>query len=418
MRRKVTIGGVLILALLGGWWVMGGDAGGGVQVPKTVPLRRGNVSQVVGTTGTLQAVNTVEIGTQVSGVLREILVDFNDTVVAGQVIARLETDSLEAGLAQEEAALAAAKASVVRARVSLEEAQAKLKRVEELHSKNYATLEEHETAIFSVRANEAALLVEKTRIRQSEASVRMAQTNLDHATITSPINGVILNRAVDVGQTVAASLSAPVLFTIAEDLKEMQVEATVDEADIGNIRVNQRVTFFVDAYPIREFKGTVTQIRLAPLVIENVVTYMVLIRISNEDMVLLPGMTANVTVEIARADDVFLVPTQALRFNPNRMSSRKSGPSGGGSHWKLNAGGGHGSGGGRPKVKKPVSIPKQIWILASGKMTKIPIRVGVSDGAVIEIQGKGLSEGMDVITGMTASKGKGPVSPFRLLRGR
>ncbi|MCO5171531.1 MAG: efflux RND transporter periplasmic adaptor subunit [Planctomycetes bacterium] len=309
---------VVLLALGGGawWWSAGGGAAEAAPALRAAEVVRGTVVETVSTTGTLQAVTTVEVGTQVTGVLQEILVDYNSRVRRGEVIARLDPDVLEARLAQEQASLLAAQATVERARVGLEEARAREARTARLFQQRLAREEEVEAAQFAVRSAEASLRVEETRVTQAESAVRMARTNLDYATIASPIDGVVLTRDVDVGQTVAASLQAPVLFTIAEDLRQMRVEAAVDEADIGRIHSGQRVTFTVDAYPERRFTGRVTQRRLGPTVTQNVVTYQVIVETRNDDELLLPGMTANVSVEVARAEDALVVPAAALRVQP------------------------------------------------------------------------------------------------------
>ncbi|MBX3471695.1 MAG: efflux RND transporter periplasmic adaptor subunit [Planctomycetes bacterium] len=316
MKKLVAV--LLVALLAAGWWWWSAREAAAQAAPslRTTEVVRGTVVETVSTTGTLQAVTTVEVGTQVTGVLQEILVDFNSRVRKGEVIARLDPDVLEARLAQEEASLLAAQATVERARVAVEEARAREARTARLFQQRLAREEEVEAAGFAVRSAEASLRVEETRVTQAESAVRMARTNLEYATITSPIDGVVLTRAVDVGQTVAASLQAPVLFTIAEDLRQMRVEAAVDEADIGRIHSGQRVTFSVDAYPERRFSGRVTQRRLGPTVTQNVVTYQVIVETRNDDELLLPGMTANVSVEVARADEALVVPAAALRVQP------------------------------------------------------------------------------------------------------
>lgn len=383
--------GVVALGAIGAaaWWRTSED-----QAPpppfRAAPVTRGDVVETVSTTGTLQALTTVQVGTQVSGVIREILVDFNDEVTTGQVLARLETEVLEARLAQDEASLIAAEAAVERARVAVEEAQAKEKRFATLYESRLAKIEELEAATFAVRAAKAALRSEETRVVQGQAAVKMARTNLGHATIKSPIDGVVVSRAVDVGQTVAASLQAPVLFTLAGDLRKMRVEANVDEADIGRIASGQPVSFTVDAYPERRFKGSVVQVRLASTLVQNVVTYTVVVHTDNPDGALLPGMTANVQVEVSRSDDALVVPSAALRFRPGNVApaERPRGPA--------------------------------VWVLREGKPAAIPVQTGATDGESVAVQGEGLTEGMEVLTGggpEPAAGPGGPVNPMRLLRG-
>lgn len=391
-----VVGGLIAAAVGGGLWVRSRNAEEAAQAPtfRTAPLEKGTVVETVSTTGTLQALTTVEVGTQVSGTIKELLVDYNDRVREGQVLARLETDVLEARLAQDEASLVSAEAAVERAKVAVEEAIAKEKRLASLYKDQLAKVEELEAAGFAVRSAKAALRAEETRVVQGQAAVRMARTNLDHATITSPIDGVVVSRAVNVGQTVAASLQAPVLFTLAGDLRQMRVEAAVDEADIGRIGSGQPVSFSVDAYPERRFRGTVVQRRLGPTVTQNVVTYQVIIHTENPDELLLPGMTANVAVEVARADDAWLVPSAALRFRPRGLSQP-------------------GAGEGGPRGPK-------VFLLENGKPTPIPVQVGPSDGEVTAITGEGLNEALQVLTGMDGggeAGASGPVSPMALLRG-
>lgn len=394
MGTKTLLAGAAVLAVgAGALWLRrdGADAGAAAPTFRTAPVERGTVVETVSTTGTLQALTTVEVGTQVSGRIAELLVDFNDRVTQGQVLARLETDVLEARLAQDEASLISAEAAVERAKVAVEEAIAKERRLASLYEQKLAKVEELEAAGFAVRSAKAALRAEETRVVQGQAAVRMARTNLNHATITSPIDGVVVSRAVNVGQTVAASLQAPILFTLAGDLRQMRVEAAVDEADIGRIGSGQPVSFSVDAYPERRFRGTVVQRRLGPTVTQNVVTYQVIIHTENPDELLLPGMTANVAVEVARADEAWLVPSAALRFRPRGLSS---------------------------EAPREGSRGPKVWTLREGQPTPIEVRVGPSDGEHTAVEGE-LAEGLSVLTGMEGGPdgATGPVNPMALLRG-
>jgi HlyD family secretion protein len=425
--KKLALVLLVLLAAGAWWWQRGRDPAAAAPVFRTTPLARGTVVEAVSTTGALEAVTTVLVGTQVSGVINELLVDYNSRVTQGQVIARLETDVLEARVAQDEAALAAAQAAVERARVAVEEAEAKERRSVGLHAQRLATSEEVEAAGFAVRSAKASLRAEETRILQAAGVLRMARTNLAYATISSPIDGVVLDRAVDVGQTVAASLQAPTLFTLAGDLRQMRVKAAVDEADIGRVHSGQAVTFTVDAYPERRFEGRVAQRRLGPTVTANVVTYQVIVETQNPDEVLLPGMTANVSVEVARADDAWTVPVAALRFQP---------PAAAGDPAAAGAGGRRGGGGGRPadgggrpggdgKPRGP--RPAQVWVLERQGEREVPravpVRTGPTDGSVVAIepleQGA-LVEGALILVGVDGDGGGGPggpVNPMRLLRG-
>ena len=282
----------------------------------TVLLNRGDVVDTVGATGTLEAVTTVQVGSQVSGIIEELYADFNSIVRESDVIARLEPSLFETQIEQAQANLARAEADVERLRVTLEDAETQLARSENLASRDLIADSELDAAQVSVRAAAAQLKSSEASVTQSRASLNQNEVNLGHTVITAPIDGIVIARQVDVGQTVAASMSAPELFIIAADLTKMQVIANIDESDVGRIRPGQDVTFTVDAYAAEEFTGTVSQIRLEPVVVQNVVTYATVIDVPNNELKLKPGMTATVTLEISRREDVLRVPNSALRFRP------------------------------------------------------------------------------------------------------
>ena len=277
-------------------------------------ITRGNVVDSVGATGTLEAVTTVQVGTQVSGTVLELNADFNSIVRKGQVIARLDPSLLQTQIEQARANLVRSEADVERLKVSLDDSRTKLKRAEDLGKRNLIPLTELETAQVAVRMAEAQLRSSEAAVTQSRANLNQTEVNLEHTVIASPIDGIVIARNVDVGQTVAASLNAPTLFLLAADLMKMQVRANIDEADVGRMRPGQIVRFRVDAYPADDFEGQVSQVRLQPTVVQNVVTYITVINVPNPDLRLKPGMTANVTIEIARSDNVLRVPNAALRF--------------------------------------------------------------------------------------------------------
>ena len=301
-----------------------------IQV-NTSPIARGDIIDTVGATGTLQAVTTVQVGSQVSGNIQYLGADFNSIVKKGQVIARLDPSLFDAqlqqanaNLLQTRANLAKAQSDLERTKVQLVDAQQKYVRAKELAARNLLPPSELDTAKTTVDSAQASLnsqqaTVAQTQaaVSQSQASVNQNQVNLDHTVITAPIDGIITQRSVDVGQTVAASMQAPTLFVIAADLTKMQVNANIDESDVGRIRPGQHVTFRVDAYPSDNFDGTVSQIRLQPVVVQNVTTYGTVIDVPNPQLKLKPGMTANVKVEIAKRTDALRVPNAALRFRPN-----------------------------------------------------------------------------------------------------
>ena len=284
----------------------------------TTPVTRGDIVDTVGATGTLEAVTTVNIGSQVSGMIQELGVDFNSIVRQGDVIMRLDPSLFETQLEQARANLLRAEADVERLQVSVEDAVTQLERAENLSARDLISDTELEAAQVAVRSAEAQQKSAEAQVTQARASLNQNEVNLEHTVIRAPIDGIVISRLVDVGQTVAASLQAPELFVIAADLTKMRVIANIDESDVGRIRPNQRVTFSVDAYPTEGFEGSVSQIRLEPVVQQNVVTYATVIDAPNPDLKLKPGMTATITLEIARRTDVLRIPNSALRFRPSR----------------------------------------------------------------------------------------------------
>jgi HlyD family secretion protein len=288
----------------------------GVKISK-LAVARGDVIESVGATGTLQAVKTVQVGSQVSGNIKALYADFNTIVKKGQVVAELDPSLIQTQIEQARANVIRSQADLDRLKVSLDDAKIKLKRTESLAARKLVSPQELEAAQVAVRSAEAQIKSSEASLTQSRASLTQSEVNLQHTVIEAPIDGIVISRNVDVGQTVAASMNAPTLFIIAEDLKKMQVNANVDESDVGRIRAGQHVTFRVDAYPLETFTGTVSQVRLQPVVTQNVVTYATVIDVPNEQLKLKPGMTATVTIEIARRNDVVRVPNAALRFRPN-----------------------------------------------------------------------------------------------------
>jgi len=288
----------------------------GVKISK-LAVARGDVIESVGATGTLQAVKTVQVGSQVSGNIKALYADFNTIVKKGQIVAELDPSLIQTQIEQARANVIRSQADLDRLKVSLEDARIKLKRTESLAARKLVAPQELETAQVAVRSAEAQIKSSEASLTQSRASLNQSEVNLQHTVIEAPIDGIVISRNVDVGQTVAASMNAPTLFIIAEDLTKMQVNANVDESDVGRIRAGQVVKFRVDAYPLEEFTGSVAQVRLQPIVTQNVVTYATVIDVPNPQLKLKPGMTATVTIEIARRNDVIRVPNAALRFRPN-----------------------------------------------------------------------------------------------------
>jgi HlyD family secretion protein len=282
----------------------------------TAVITRGDVVDTVGATGTLQAVTTVQVGTQVSGTIQALFADFNSLVRKGQVLARLDPSLFQTQIEQANANLIRAQADLERLRVSLEDARTKLARAQELSERQLIPKSDLETAQVNVRSIDAQIRSSEAQVTQARASLNQNEVNLQHTVIAAPIDGLVISRNVDVGQTVAASMQAPTLFVLAADLTKMQVVANLDESDVGRIRPGQHVTFRVDAYPAEDFDGAVSQVRLQPIVQQNVVTYATVIDVPNPQLKLKPGMTANVNVEINKRTNVLRVPNAALRFRP------------------------------------------------------------------------------------------------------
>ena len=283
---------------------------------RTVAVVEGDIVDTVGATGTLEAVTTVNVGSQVSGIIQDLLVDYNTIVRRGDVIMRLDPSLFQTQVEQARANLVRAEADVERLEVALDDAQMQLTRTEDLARRELVSQMELEASQVAVRSAAAQLKSAEAAVTQAAASLNQNQVNLEHTVIRAPIDGIVISRLVDVGQTVAASLQAPELFVIAADLTKMRVIANIDESDVGRIRPEQRVTFTVDAFPTEEFEGRVSQIRLEPVVTQNVVTYATVIDAPNPDLRLKPGMTATVTLEIARRENIVRIPNQALRFRP------------------------------------------------------------------------------------------------------
>ena len=369
----------------------------------TAEVQRGDISIIVTATGSLEAVTTVQVGSQVSGTIAALYVDFNDHVKKGQVIAQLDSAFLKAQVVQALADLDKAVASANLAKKNYD-------RSASLYEANLISESDKENVLTAYELAQAEL-------KSSRANLDRLKTNLDYATIISPIDGVVISRDVDVGQTVAASLSAPTIFTIAQDLTKMQVKASIDEADIGKIADGQEASFTVDAYPEQTFKGTVRQIRLSPEIVQNVVSYSVILDVSNLNMLLKPGMTANVTILIDQRENVLEVPATALRFRPSGLQKESLAASEDSS--KQSAGGAYAQGGARLKPDS-LRIRKSggtvLWILnQEGKPERIQVETGISNGTFTEIISDNLKEGEKVITGQEGgqtSSNNQQVNPF------
>ena len=404
---------VLSLALLAGvgwgWKKHRAGNGGGAISYKTVALERGEIVQSVTANGALEAVQTVLVGSEVSGKIVELFADYNSAVTNGQVLARLDASTYERQMDQAQAELVSAKAS-------LKLAQANFKRAEELRELELVSQSDYDQA-------EATLAQAQASLQVREANLSKVRVDLEKTTIFSPMDGVVISRAVDVGQTVAASLNAPTLFTLAQDLRQMRIEAQISEADVGDVEEGQTVKFTVDAYPARSFTGVVSQVRFEPVTNQGVVNYVAIVDVENGDLKLRPGMTANATVVTARREEALRLPNSALRFRPpegavvaepeppNGKREHPEGSSGKQGGWKERRS--HEEMGSRDVSRKMIYVLDE-----KGGLALQPARLGISDGTWTEVLGERPTEGAQIVTGVqtagekesTASSGK--TSPF------
>ncbi len=368
----------------------------------TVAIDRGTISAQVTASGTLKPRVLVQVSSQVSGRVAEVRVDFEDRVTKGQILARIDTSTLRAQLAQVNASLAVARANLLEARTNADAADRTYQRQKALAGQSLisgADLEVAETALASARARVTA---QEAQVAQVRASLEQAQANLGYATIYAPLDGVVINRAVDVGQTVAASLQAPTLFTIAGDLRLMQIDTSVAESDVGRLERGMKVTFTVDAFPGKQLDGVVRQIRNQATTVSNVVTYDAVIDVENTNGRLRPGMTANCTFVISEIEDALRVPNAALRFQPSMeqlmtLLGGKGPPAGMKAPAGMGppgAGGPGGANGGKPTA----ADRKVLWAVRDGQVRPVPVRIGLSDGSRTEIVEGELAPGDEVIT--------------------
>jgi HlyD family secretion protein len=314
--RLFAIAALVALALAATWFWAWRDSAAGNEGWRTATVERGDIRVVISATGSLAATSTVDIGSQVSGLVTDVLVDHNDSVTRGQVLARLDPSTYEAQITQGSAAAAGARAGLAQAEAALRNAQADYARKSDLAGSQLVAAADVDAARAARDQARAQVASARAQITQQVASTQGSRLNLERTVIRSPVDGVVLTRSVEPGMTVAASLQAPLLFQIAEDLSKMEIVLAIDEADIGQVRQRQDVSFSVDAYPERQFRGTVQQVRLSATNTNNVITYPVVVAVDNTDLVLLPGMTANAQIEVSRRDGVLRVPNAALRFRP------------------------------------------------------------------------------------------------------
>jgi HlyD family secretion protein len=393
--------------------------------PITAAVTRGDVVEKVNATGTLQPVTTVQVGTQVSGTIKALYADFNSEVRKGQVIAELEPSLFQTQVEQARATMTRLQADADRANVEVQDTESKSRRAQELFDQKLISRNDVETAQSSAMQAEASLKSAQAQITQARAALNQVQVNLNNTIIKAPIDGVVISRSVDVGQTVAASMQAPTLFVLAQDLTRMQVSASVDESDIGRIAAGQKVSFRVDAYPADTFTGTVSQVRLNPTTEQNVVSYTTMIDVPNPEMKLKPGMTANVAIQIAGSENVLRVPNSALRFRPaaGAWGSGIGDPGSGGAGIQGSAptdraAATSGLGGATRAVGNADRSGGRVWAIRNGALEPVRIRTGVSDGAMTAVVEGDLKEGDQVVTGMaeqgtaTAQASASPLLPF------
>src|SRR5882724_8041048 len=420
--KKIVFAGAALLLIGGAGFAYWRNLGAPTESPYlTVPVSRGNVRQVVSSTGTLQAVVTVQVGSQVSGTIEKLLADFNTKVNAGQVVAQLNQDKFKAAVDQARANLLAAESNLAKAKVSVVDAQRTLERNRELRKRDLMPQSDLDAAQTAYDAALAQLNVNQAQTAQAEAGLNQSMVDLNNTVIRSPVDGMVISRNIDVGQTVAASLQAPTLFTIANDLAKMEVHTSVDEADVGNVRQEQPVTFTVDAFPARRFRGKVHQVRNAPTIIQNVVTYDAVVRIDNKELLLKPGMTANVQFLVSEKEDVLTIPNMALRFRPPddkneaqdllRQEQSRTAPRVG-ARRTSRPGGGGGGGDERQRVRQV-----RVYVVKDSKMQPIEVQLGITDGSKTEVVAGPINENEPVVIGMSGSAGgqgqAGVVNPFQ-----
>ena len=367
MKKSVKWVLVLLVVCGVGYYWRGNKA----DMPEftTHKLARGNITEKVTATGIINPISTINVGTQVSGTIKEIYVDYNSEVKKNQMLALIDPDLFEAKVAQQRAALDIAKAQVLLQESTVKYNEKNLQRIRKLHNQKYSADKELDLAEKDYDTSVAQLALNKAQVEQAEASLQSAETELRYTKIISPVDGIVVSKAVEVGQTVAASFQTPTLFNVAEDLTKMQIEASVVEADIAKVKEGQVVEFSVDSFPDEIFYGMVTQVRNEAITTSNVVTYEVIIEIDNRDLRLKPGMTANVEVITAQKENVLLVPNKALRFTYDDGTS----------------------------LTKKRYKDKGLWILENGKPVRVSITTGVYDDDFTEVTNANLDEGEEII---------------------
>jgi HlyD family secretion protein len=404
-RLKFWIGcaAVVLLVVIAASVFHSRNTRGAVQY-KTQEVQKGNLTITVTATGNLEPTNQVDVGVEVSGTIQTVAVDYNDHVQEGQVLARLDTSKLQAQVLQARAALESARTKVLKAKANVKQAQIKIRRLKralEVSGGKVPSLTDIDAADATLQGALADEAAAKAGVSEAEATLQFHETDLSKAVIHSPVNGIVLSRHVEPGQTVAASLQTPVLFSLAEDLKEMELHVDVDEADVGRLSAGQKATFTVDAYPNRTFSAHVTEVRFSPKTVEGVVTYETLLGVDNSDLSLRPGMTATADIVVKRVKDALLIPNAALRFTPPKPTKLTEENRG-----LLGALLPHHPG--RAPIEKREEITSEkrkrlLWTLRNGKAVAIPVTVGVTDGRMTEVLTGDVRPGLPVLTDVVIS---------------
>ena len=367
MAAGITIAAVVTIGIIG--------FAGSKQIRyETKDVERCTITQFVEASGTINPVNTVSVGSTVSGLIKAIYVDFNSEVKKGQLLAQIDPANFEATVQQNQAQINNAQANLAKLQAVTAYDEQQYKRYKNLYAKNFVAKSELDEKYSTYKSDLAQINAARAQINQYQASLKTALTNLSYTKIIAPVDGTVISREIDLGQPVAASFQAPELFTIAQDLTKMQIEVSVSEADIGKVREAQDVVYTLDGYPDSEFRGKVTQVRLSPTTVSNVVTYTVIVEVNNEDLKLKPGMTANVSIITSKSEDVLCVPNMALKFTPD-----------------ING----------PKYKN-----QGIWILDNNKPKRIDIKTGANDDSSTEIISDAISEGSKVIVSKLSKNSK------------
>lgn len=364
-KRYILIAAIIVVLIVLG--AVSAAAGKKIKY-KTETVERCTITQFVEASGTINPVNTVSVGSTVSGLIKEIYVDFNSEVKKGQLLAQIDPANFEAQVQQNQAQINNAAANLSKLQAVADYDQKQYERYKNLYAKNFVAKSELDEKYSTYKSDIAQINAARAQINQYQASLKTAQTNLSYTKIIAPVDGTVISREIDLGQPVAASFQAPQLFTIAQDLTKMQIEVSVSEADIGKVKEGQDVKYTLDGYPDTDFYGKVTQVRLSPTTVSNVVTYTVIVDVDNEDLKLKPGMTANVSIITSKSADVICVPNIALKFTPNTDGQ---------------------------KYKS-----QGIWLLDKNKPKRIDIEAGISDDTSTEITATEIAEGDKVITGI------------------